>query len=371
MSFVWPTSHVGMLHPLAPIGSKARIQGASFLRMAEAAHNRLSYGQAKTLFSSVDSATVETRKSLYEELGLVYVPKYSGTIHLTMVGRQLLELLGTEPPEQPSSELCNQVDSLLCWAMTHTQVNRPQSLGSPAITPEDRKKCDVCPYAAFWQAMFELGGSISFDEFSRVLAHVQAVSEFPAAIQTIKDARQSGMLPAAPSKSENFGIYWRAHLSVAGEVLQISDGVFRFAPKRESILKSILQFQMGCECSNVSEAIQAKPWNDVNEYYSFSGEECPAFIASGQATLVSAASQPVVMLNEYTLEKDSDGYFVDAGMDLCALRIRMPCFHASEPKHMLRVDKKVGVGESRIRIRLGLGRPINDSGQLIRLWSEQ
>ena len=371
MSFVWPTSHVGMLHPLAAIGSKARIQGTSFLLMAEAAHNGLSYDQAKMLFPDVSASTVETRKSLYEELGLLFVPRYSGTLHLTTVGRQLLELLGTEPPEEPSRELRNQVDSLLCWAMTHAQVNRPQSLGSPAITLAEREACDVRPYAAFWQAMFELDGSITIDEFSNVIAHVQAVNDFPAAIQMIKKARQSGTLPVAPEKSGNYGIYWRAHLSVADAVLQISDGVFRFAPEREGILKSILQFQMGCENNDVSAAIGAKPWSDVNEYYSFAGEGCPAFIASGNATVLSLESQPVVMLKEYTFERDSDGYFVDAGIELCALRITMPCFHASEPGRMLRVDKKLGLGEGRIRIKLGLGRPINDSGYLLQLWSEQ
>ena len=370
MSFVWPTSHVGMLHPLA-IGPKARTQGTLFLQMAEAAHNGLSYNKTKALFPEVDSATVETRKSLYEELGLLYVPKYSGTLHLTSVGKQLLELLGTDPPKEPSADLRKKVDSLLCWAMTHTQINRPQSHGSPAIKPEDRANCDIRPYAAFWQAMFELGGFITFDEFSKVLAHVQTVSDFPAAVQTIMEARQSGAMPDAPEKSGNFGIYWRAHLSVADAVLQIADGVFTFAPERKGILKSILQFQMGCEGNDVSAAIRSKSWSDVNEYYSFAGEECPVFIASGQATVVSFGGQHIVMLKGYTLEKDSAGYFVDAGMELCALKISMPCFHASEIRRLLRVDKKTGIGERRIRIRLGLGRPINDLSQLLQLWSEQ
>ena len=369
MSFVWPTSHVGMLHPLA-IGSKARMQGILFLRMAEAAHNKFSYHEAKVLFPDVDSATVETRKSLYEELGLLYVPKYSDTLRLTSVGKQLFELLGTEPPKKPSPDLRKKVDSLLCWAMAHTQINRPQSFGSPAIVPKDRANCDIRPYAAFWQAMFELGGSITFDEFSKILAHVQTVSDFPAAVQTIMEARQSGVMPDAPAKSGNFGIYWRAHLSVADAVLQIADGLFTFAPAREGILKSILQFQMGCEGNDVSIAIRSKPWSDINEYYSFAGEQCPGFIASGQATVVSFNGQTVVMLKGYTLEKDSVGYFVEAGMELCMLKITMPCFHASELKRLLRIDKKTGIGKGRIRIRFGLGRPINDSRQLLQLWSK-
>ena len=281
MSFVWPTSHVGMLHPFAAIGSKAWTQGISFLRMAEAAHNGFSYNETKRLFPDVDQSTVETRKSLYEELGLLYVPKYSDMIHLTGVGTQLFALLGAQPAENPSADLRKQVDSLLCWAMTHIQIDRPQSFGSPSIKSEDRANCDIRPYATFWQAMFELGGFIRFDEFSQVLAHVQRANDFPSAVQVIWEARESGVLPSAPKKTGNFGIYWKSHLSVAGAVLQVADNVFTFAPERQDLLKSILQFQMGAEGSEVSLAIRSQPWSDVHGYYAFAGEACPEFITSG------------------------------------------------------------------------------------------
>lgn len=370
MSFVWPTSHVGMLHPLAADGSKARTQGISFLQMADAAAKGQAYDKVKLLFKGVDPATVETRKSLYEEFGLLYVPKYSGEVRLTTAGKQLLDLLGTNPPQNPSEDLRKKVDSVLCWAMTHAQINRPQSLGSPAISSEERANCDIRPYAAFWQAMFELDDTITFDEFSHVLAHVQKVSDFPAAIETIRQARKSGKLPKAPEQSGNFGIYWRAHLSVAEAVLQIEDGRFTFAPDRKSILKSILQFQMGCEGNDVSAAIRSRVWTDVNDYYNFAGQECPTFLASGEATVVSFAGQSVVMLKGYVLRQDGAGYYIDAGMELCALKIGMPCFHSSELKRMLRVDQKSSSGNG-IRIRLGLGRPINKSMQLLQLWGEQ
>jgi hypothetical protein len=360
-----------MLHPLAAVGSKAQKQGVLFLQMAEAAEKGVSYDAAKELFGGVDQATVETRKSLYEELGLLYVPKYSGTLYLTIVGKQLLELLGTSPPTDPSDELRKRVDSLLCWAMTHTQINRPQSLGSPSITDEDRASCDIRPYATFWQAMFDLGGTLSFEEFSRVLAHVRTVQEYPAAIQTIRDARVSGTLPTVLDESGNFGIYWRAHLSVAGTVLHIANGIFTFAPERESIVKSILQFQMGCEGNDVSAAIKSRSWIDVADYYAFAGGQCPTFIASGHATVVSFGGEPVVMLKGYGLKQDASGYFVDAGLELCALKLGMPCFHSSELHRILRIDQKTPIENNRIRIKFGLGRPIINSVQLLQLWGEQ
>jgi len=261
--------------------------------MAEAAERGLSYDETKALFPDVDAATVETRKSLYEEFGLLYVAKYSGTPHLTGVGRQLFNLLGMRPPSDPSEEVRIQVDSLLCWAVSHTQINRPQSLGSPNITEEERADCDIRPYAAFWQAMLELGGTVTFEEFNNVLAHVQRVDHFESAVQTIMRARESGALPEAVEKSDNFGIYWRAHLSLARAVLNIRDGQFSFVPNRERIIRSILEFQTQRESSDASAAIRSKWWADVDEYYLFAGQECPEFIASGQPTVESPASPNV------------------------------------------------------------------------------
>ena len=339
--------------------------------MANAAQNGVSYEESKTLFPGVSHSTVETRKSMYEELGLLYVPKNSGTLYLTNIGAQLLQLLGTPPPETPTDELRTQVASLLSWAMTHTQINRPQSIGSPQLTAVEREQCDIRPYAAFWQAMFELDGYITFDEFSRVLAHVQTANDFSAALQTISESRKSGVLPMAPAKSGNFGIYWKSHLSVANSILHFENDVFHFVPERRETLRSILQFQMGCEGNGVGAIVQAKPWSDIHEYYSMAGEQCPAFIASGQVRVVSFDSQPLVILKGYALEKDTGGsYFVDGDMALCSLKLNMPCFHDSELNRILRVDKKFQIGSKQIRVYFGLGRPINDASQLLQLWGE-
>ena len=371
MTFVWPTSHVGMLDPLGPVGSPAKAQGEEFLRMAEAAQTGVSYDEAKELFPGVSGSAVETRKSMYEELGLLYVPRYSDELHLTEIGAQVLRLLGTTPPENPTNELRNRVASLLCWAMTHTQINRPQSIGSPYLGPADREHCDIRPYATFWQAMFELEGYITFDEFSRVISHLQTVDWFPAAIETILESRESGTLPDVPAKSSNFGIYWRSHLSVARTVLQISDDVFRFVPEGREILRSILQFQMGCMGNDVSAAIRARSWGNVHEYYSIAGEECPAFIESGQIRVVSFKSQPLIILKGYILNREADGsYFVDGDSDLCNLKLNMPCFHESELNRLLRVDNKSQIEGNQIRVHFGLGRPINDASQLLQQWGE-
>ena len=151
-------------------------------------------------------------------------------------------------------------------------------------------------------------------------------------------------------QSGNFGIYWKSHLSVAGTVLHVADDVFRFVPDRLEILRSILQVQMGCEGNDVGAVVRAKPWGDIDEYYAIAGEQCPAFIASGQVRVVSFKSQPLIILKGYILEREADGsYFVDGDMDLCSLKINMPCFHELELNRLLRVDKKSQIEGNQIR----------------------
>ena len=289
---------------------------------------------------------------------------------LTRTGSQLLALLGTTPPVQGSPDLHRRVDSLLCWAMAHTQIHRPQSLGSPPVSSSDRAACNVRPYATFWQAMFDLGGSVSFEEFQSVLAHLHSVSDYHSAIEAILNARESGIPLQAPQESTNFGIYWKAHLSVAGSVLQFADEKFTFAPERQEVIRSILQFQMGCEGDDITTALESRPWEDIHEYYSFAGEECPAFIASGQTTVVSFAGNPLVLFKNYALEKGESDYYLDGGTELCTLKIGVPCFHVSRPERLLRVDQKSRTKNGGVRVRLGLGRPINDPNKLLQLWSD-
>src|SRR5438045_3442155 len=92
MPFFWPTSHVGMLHP-GSAKIEARKRAADFVALANAATQGTPYDEAKELLDC-SSNQAETRKSLFEELGLLYVPYASNELRLTPVGRQLFDLLG-------------------------------------------------------------------------------------------------------------------------------------------------------------------------------------------------------------------------------------------------------------------------------------
>ena len=142
-----------MLHPAAarPDG---RERTADFVRFAEAARAGVSYSQAKKKFS-IKQSQVETRKSFFEEVGLLFVPYKSDGIVLTDFGSQLYEHIISSSPLTDMGDR-DKATSLLAWALANSQINRPQSPGSPRISKPDRASCDVRPYAVGWQAIHDL-----------------------------------------------------------------------------------------------------------------------------------------------------------------------------------------------------------------------
>jgi hypothetical protein len=356
-----------MLHPFGP--GNAKEQGEAFLKMADLATKGVGYTKAKTKFP-VSHQQVETRKSLYEELGLMYVPAGTDELVLTDAGRQIYEAVGPEPTDTPSHELRLRVDTLLCWAMTRCQINRPQSLGSPAIAPAERAACTIRPYAAFWKALLDLNSQLSFDEFRRVLARVQRVEDYEDALNVIRAAREGGTLPKGPNQSGNFRIYWNSHLTVAGSVLTLSKGdVFTIADGREKVIAEILRAQAGCEASDSLNTIRARPWKTVRDYYEFAGLGCPEYLATGHFRALTVGTEKIVILRGYELQTGNDDFFVEGDIELCELKLATPCFHNDQATRILRVDKKIVIGPGQVRVVFGLGRPINDASVLLAEWN--
>lgn len=114
MVFVWPTSHVGMMHP-ASLERPAQARASDFLKMARASLHGMTYKDAKTLLSCSKNQA-ETRKSLFEEMGLLYVPYRSDQILLTPVGRQLLDLIEIDPALPIEGSTAARIDAVLIWA---------------------------------------------------------------------------------------------------------------------------------------------------------------------------------------------------------------------------------------------------------------
>ncbi|HVV73690.1 MAG TPA: hypothetical protein VHI52_19655, partial [Verrucomicrobiae bacterium] len=317
---------------------------------------------------------VETRKSLYQEFGLLYVVPNSDILTLTAVGEQLFSLLGAAPPAQPTEELRLKVDSLLCWAMAHCQINRPQAFGTPRPSGADRSLCELRPYAAFWQAVLDLGGQIAWTEFANILSITRTVEDYFEAIQSILEIRQGAKpMPPAPVRGSgegNYRIYWTDHLTVAASVMSFTGGEFRFLPSREPMVREMLSFN-GCSGSP-GAAIRAASWSDIRDYYSnISGIACPPYLASGSPLQTNIGNSQLQLLKGYALMRAAGRRFIEGGAELCSYKIATQCFHKDHPARLLRVSGKEVLGTNRIRIMLEAARPVLNLESMLALWEAQ
>jgi hypothetical protein len=371
VDFVWPTASVGMLHPFPPEGAEgaavARGQAIEFLRLAEAAANGVKYSDAKKRFDSVDHAQVETRKALYEELNLLYVPYRSDKLILTPVGEQLLNLVGVEPTAEPSDDLRHQVDSLLAWALSHSQIARPQGSGTPRLRPDVRKLCDVRPYAAFWTALRVLDGWISAEELQRILLYLQCSDDFEKAVDAIREWRETGQLrvsgtPYQPFENQasvnNHRIYWTTHLSIARSLLAVDAGVFKAASRTLALLDAITDLTSACGTGSASSMIVARPFSSLDDYFQHSGMACPPFIGSGKVRLRMIEGEEIAFLGGFALDLVGGDMRIEGEADLCSLKINAPCFHPSQPANLLRLVRKELNAEGHVSLILRPARPI-------------
>jgi hypothetical protein len=356
---------VGALHPFSE-NAQNRERGVEFLKLAKASVEGIGYNKAKTLYS-VSAHQAETRKSLYEEFGLLYVPARTDQIVLSEIGRQLLDLLGTDPTSDPSNELRTQVDTLLSWALSNTQINRPQSRGSPRPASTEWKTCNIRPYSAFWQAMRDLGGEITLQEFFGELWHLHKAEHYQETISRIQHARETGLPLINPALYEGRGplmnprIYWRSHLCVGEAVLVFdnSSGRFKFKPEGRRIVDAILDFHMGC-AGDREAAFLSRPYSDVHEYYNIAGRACPPFLASARFKVTDVHGSRVVLLDGYEVHEQGTSYVLDGGPELCKLLLKAQCFHAQVPGHLLRIDAKEEGRNGSVRLLMGAGRIISD-----------
>lgn len=361
--FVWPTSHMGMMHPRGD--QRSRSMAEDFMTYAEASEAGVSYNDVKSLLS-VSTNQAETRKSFYEELSLLFVPHGSNKVVLTPLGKQLFDLLYGEDFSNLTDNIARQATALIVWAMSQTQINRPQSRGSPKLSAGQWQSCDVRPYAAAWSAMMELDNKLFLHEFMGPLRRLHSVAEFPAVIDEILSGRKNGQTLATEEEMSgkegmNYRIYWKSHLSVADQVLSWDDAnkAFEFQKQSFDVVSAALRFQRGCG-GEVLQALRAKPWCDAEDYFiNLTGAACPPFLASGSPTIKMVDGQALADLSSCDITKSSSTHFeFTGGADLCHLQMRMPCFHPSSPERLLRIDAKEQLPQSSIRIKLGLGRPI-------------
>jgi hypothetical protein len=360
-----------MLHPAG--GAKAKARTREFLSFASSARSGLSYNEAKKKLL-ISSNAAETRKSMFEELALLFVPHRSNQILLTPLGDQLVDLLTGKDIDELDGATAQQATALLIWAMCKVQINRPQSRGSPSPTNADWKNCDVKPYAAAWAAANDLGGVIHLHEFIGAIRALHQVSEYDHIVNSVRDARRKNILMATDSQwaqggdAFNPAIYWRSHLSLANQLMDYNavEQTLTTIPATWDIVRAALQFQSGCD-GNISNAIRAADWTDAEDYFfNIAGTVCPPFLASGKPSLTSFEGVSLADLSSYTaIQLTSGPYRITGGPELCELPYRQACFHPASQARLLRIDEKQKMQDGGVQIDLGLGRPIANFDLLI------
>jgi hypothetical protein len=362
-----------MLHPGG--AEKARERAKDFFSLASSSMQGIGYSDAKDAFN-ISSNQVETRKSLFEEIGLLYVPRSSNQIILTEIGRQLFELIdgGTASSDRKG---ISRATALLAFALSKCQVNRPQSRGSPRLSDAEVQSCMVRPYAVLWQAIHDLDGKLHLHEFMGPLRRMWVPDEYTSVLEEIRDARRQGRRLASTDEltgrdEMNYRIYWRSHMSLGETILSYDADMqtMSVVPNQWPIVEAVLQFHSGC-AGNTTDLFAARPWKDIEDYYrNLAGSACPPFLSTGSPKIVDFQGQAIADLRSYKIEKRFPNFFITAGPELCNLALLLPCFHPSEQNHLLRVDRKESLPNGQIRIRFGAGRPITNVDRLKKAFGE-
>lgn len=343
--FRWPTSYVGIVHPLAE-ATNGRERADEFVRFASEALAGASYDDAKAAFK-VSHQQAETRKSMLEEMGLLYVPRNSNRVIVTPVGKQLYDLLSAGTPDDALTK--KRINAVIAWALSNSQLNRPQSRGTPSPAAGQWESCDIRPYAAGWQAILELDGWLRLDEFFGVLWFTHTVEDVGPAIEAIREVRAIGKDLIDPKRFARDGdlmnprIYWASHLSSGGTILRIPEGTDRLEVRDESreLLETVLRFAGGCGIGGSETSFRARPYKSVEEYFeSVAGRACPEFLFSGSMRVENVGHEPITILEGYKTELSGDDIILHGGPELCSIALNAPCYHKSVPGRLLRLAVK-------------------------------
>lgn len=273
MTFLWPTSQLGMLHPNAGI-PEARDRAKEFRKLCKHSFDGTSYRDTKPKFTNLSKNAVETRVAALAEFGLLYSQGPDVPLVVTPVGKQLFSLIEEGSNDATASR---QATALLTWALSNCQVNRPVSPGSPSIDAADRQGCDVRPYLTAWSVMLDLGGEMFIHEFLGPVRRLQKIADYDGCVAQIRSARLQGTVFPNPQGAGNPSIYWRSHLSVAGKLLEFDNATqrLRFAPGGAEIVEAVLEEHGGSDSSTLS-ALRSKPYGSIDAYFSITGRPCSA-----------------------------------------------------------------------------------------------
>ena len=233
MAFAWYTSFLGYPNFLKSEG-RGHEQASSFLTMADAAVEGLSYTQVKALFPRLDSAAVETKKAAFQEFGLLYVVPRSDRISVTPLGQQIRALCAEGPVAEPTR---SHILVALSRGVARYQFNSPLPVGGNRYR-QRAQSSDVLPYLSTYYLMMKLDGFLTASELRGALFGLQFMSDLRALESGIRERRSRGEpfddvrgLPTNEGTAANLKIYFLSHVSLDMELMATreDDSVYGFA----------------------------------------------------------------------------------------------------------------------------------------------
>ena len=222
MAECWATSYLGYPDFFATSG-KGRHVADNFLTFASAARSGTPYSAAKRAgFRGVTSHQVETKKSAFQEYGLLYVEPRSDTISLTPVGNFIYDTVAG-PNRGVTSRWM--VHYALARALSRYQFRNPMGTAGTTRRASVRSS-DVRPYLALYFLLDTLDGFLTQSELFGAIFGLSRMSDLRALAQDIRNHRSTGKrfapLPSLPKDTrtaDNLRIYFISHLGLEGAII--------------------------------------------------------------------------------------------------------------------------------------------------------
>ena len=292
MGTFWRVASLGYPNPFGD--DNARRSWAIFRSFAQ--HD--SYRAVKDHWSSsavtkkISAHSVETRKSSFEEFGLLYVLSGSDAIVITPGGEQLLA----------AAEALNERD--FAWVGINLLMRFPLQ-GPPRSRASSNVASDFPIYQFLYTALCELENFVWMEELIRVLGLVTDLASAQEAIDEVRKLRAGEHnFETYPAMPDLKGAYYNSmnqvlnHIGLAGMTLSSDRGGSPYLgdlDRRETLLSSyseIVRLAIGQrgeeslddDCVVPNQFISRMPvlpvFNDEQAYFDYLGSEVPDMDAS-------------------------------------------------------------------------------------------
>jgi hypothetical protein len=344
-----------------------------------------SYAAVKSLWEShptqpVDAHTVESRKSAFEQFGLLYVLTSTDRVVLTPGGKQLLAAASARDQREFAWIGLN---LLLRYPLRGKTGRRPRDL--------DHQGSDLLPYWFFHAAMLELDG-LSQHEMFRVVGQIFKRADGPGAIDRVRAGRTNPSTIAQlqdPTGGRSGAVYNALNqVLVAGGlnhmVLTSSMEPSTYSPgtnenfwRYRGGFREIVELALGAGTSLPSGCASgvrltarmpaARGFPDEEAYFEYAGAAVTPLPEALAASLVAPApsvqyggeSVRLLTAGKHFTRVDAD-HIVGPVQSLCVLSLERRVLVSDDLAVTHMVENKELLGGDRVQVRLRRARPVLD-----------